>query len=133
MGTKGDYRKANKDFLKYKLRSKGVKKLSGGVLYEEISAGEGDRKATLGDVIVVHYTGRLIDGTEFDSTKEGACPEAMRLRDTIEGWQIAVTEMRKGTKAKVYIPSTLAYGNKKEDNIPANSTLEFEIELLDIQ
>ena len=86
----------------------------------------------MGSIVVVNYKGELVNGHVFDSTVDSPCPEALRVRDVIEGWQQALTHMRKGETWRIYIPPTLGYGNKKVDDIPGNSTLIFEIELVDV-
>ena len=66
----------------------------------------------------------------FDNSYERNCPDALRLSDVIEGWQVALQKMHVGDKWIIYIPYTLGYGNKNTDSIPAYSTLVFEVELL---
>ena len=80
----------------------------------------------------MHYKGSLIDGREFDNSYERSCPDALRLSDVIEGWQVALQKMHVGDKWKIYIPYTIGYGNKSVDSIPAYSTLVFEVELLGV-
>ena len=80
---------------------------------------------------MAHYTGRTIDGKVFDSSLGGA-PLAIRLSDLIEGWIIAMQEMKIGDKWEVYIPAELGYGKFSQPGIPGGSTLIFEIELLGI-
>jgi len=82
--------------------------------------------------VSVHYRGTLIDGKEFDNSYKRNCPEAFRLCDVIDGWQIALQQMRVGDKWIIYIPSEMGYGSKASGPIPANSTLVFEVELLGI-
>ncbi len=88
-----------------------------------------------GDVVVVHYTGWLTDGTKFDSSYDRNEPFSFVLgaRQVIPGWDEGIALLRKGEKAQLVIPPDLAYGNRAIGPIPPNSTLIFEVELLDIQ
>ena len=81
--------------------------------------------------VSAHYTGRTIDGKQFDSSRGGA-PLAIRLCDLIEGWIIAMQQMCVGDKWEVYIPAEMGYGKFSQPGIPGGSTLIFEIELLGI-
>ena len=83
-------------------------------------------------VVTVHYRGVLIDGKEFDNSWKRGCPEAFRLSDLIEGWQQALLQMRKGDKWILYIPQELGYGRRSNGPIPGESTLVFEVKLMDI-
>ena len=78
-----------------------------------------------------HYTGKTIDGKQFDSSRGGA-PLAIRLCDLIDGWIIALQQMCVGDKWEVYIPAEMGYGRFSQPGIPGGSTLIFEIELLGI-
>ena len=107
--------------------------LAKGVCYKVLQSGlEGGKQPTPNSVISCHYLGRTIDGKCFD-TSLGGYPLAIRLRDLIEGWVIALQQMRVGDKWEIYIPSELGYGSFSQPGIPANSTLIFEIELLGVQ
>ncbi len=81
-------------------------------------------------IITVKYTGRLLNGTIFDSRDKEA---QFKLADVILGWQIGIQLMQKGEKIRLIIPSVYGYGNKSHGIIPANSVLDFDIELIDIQ
>ncbi|MEG1539386.1 MAG: FKBP-type peptidyl-prolyl cis-trans isomerase [Muribaculaceae bacterium] len=134
MGTKKDYRLANSQYLRDLSMQQGVVRLPDGVFYEVMNAGnELGGLPTANSVVTVHYKGSLINGHVFDSSYERTCPEAFRVRDVIEGWQIALQQMRKGDKWKITIPNQLGYGTKSVDDIPGNSTLIFEVELIDFQ
>ena len=102
---------------------------------EDLMIGEG-AKAVSGDKVTVHYTGWLLDGTKFDSSLDRGQPFTFNLDvgDVIEGWDRGVRGMQTGGIRKLTIPSELAYGDRAVGGglIPANSTLVFEIELLDI-
>ncbi len=94
-------------------------------------SGEFPRK---GDTLVVHYTGKLIDGTPFDGTREKGVPFrfALGAEMVIPGWEECLPLMNKGAKAKMVIPSDLGFGGTKHGILPAYSTLVFEVEVLDI-
>ena len=105
-----------------------------GLRYQDLETGSGD-PATEGDTVIVHYTGWLTDGTKFDSSVDRQQPFSftLGLREVIQGWEEGVEGMRIGGKRKLIIPPELAYGEREIGNglIPANSTLIFEVELLD--
>ena len=127
---KKQYFKANRRWLEHKAKEDGVLALSKGIFYKVIASGDPNgRHPTPGSVITVHYTGRTIDGKEFDSS-QGVVPMACRLRDLIEGWIIALQQMRPGDKWEVYIPAEMGYGKFSQPGIPGGSTLIFEIELV---
>ncbi len=129
---KREYVLANTTFLAESAALADVTSLDRGVLYKVIHKGEGDRHPTFQNVVSVHYEGHLISGRTFDSTLKNPYPETFRLREVIEGWQIALQAMCVGDKWEVYIPSELGYGDRTIDNIPGGSTLIFTIELLSI-
>jgi len=96
---------------------------------------EGDGQAVVpGDVVVVHYTGTFEDGSKFDSSYDHGAPAQFQIGvgQVIEGWDIGLEGMKIGGKRKLTIPSHLAYGKEGRPGIPPNSTLIFEIELLQI-
>ena len=95
-----------------------------------LTQGTGSKPA-LTDVVEVHYSGKLLDGTEFDSSM-GGDPVTFGLDQVIEGWTEALMLMPVGSKYRVWIPSDLAYGQSGTGPIPGGSVLDFEIELLDI-
>lgn len=130
--NKREYIQANRDWLVAKSQEDGVKPLAKGICYKVLKNGRNDGvHPNPRSVIVAHYTGRTINGKKFDSSRGGA-PLAMRLRDLITGWVIAMQQMCIGDKWEVYIPSEMAYGNMSQPGIPGGSTLIFEIELLGI-
>lgn len=131
--NKNEYARANKEWLAEKGKEEGVTRLAKGVCYKVLKSGsEGGKQPTPSSVVSCHYLGRTIDGKCFD-TSLGGYPLAIRLRDLIEGWVIALQQMRVGDKWEIYIPSELGYGSFSQPGIPANSTLIFEIELLGVQ
>lgn len=118
-------------FMADNAKREGVKTTESGIQYEVLTAAEG-AKPTAEDTVKVHYKGTLIDGTEFDSSYSRNEPATFPLSHVIKGWTEGVQLMNVGSKFKFTIPSDLAYGERAIGNIPANSTLVFEVELLDI-
>lgn len=101
---------------------------------EDIQKGEG-KEVFGGDHVIVHYTGYLEDGTIFDSSHKRGEPFKTRIGvgQVIEGWDMGIVGMKKGGKRKLTIPSQLAYGDQEMGIIPPNSTLIFDVELVDIE
>ncbi len=142
---KREYIKANKDWLEAKAKEEGVKALPKGIFYKVLSEGNQDSpKPMVRSIITAHYTGKTIDGKQFDSSR-GGVPLACRLCDLIEGWIIAIQQMHIGDKwaldlwslatnvtQELYIPAEMGYGKFSQPGIPGGSTLIFEIELLGI-
>ena len=83
-----------------------------------LEQGHGTKKPTPRSIVYVHYTGRLIDGTVFDTTEGQPLPALFMVGDLIMGWQIALTRMHEGDKWEVYIPAKWGYGALKMDDIP---------------
>jgi len=111
-----------------------AKKLPSGLRYVQRARGTGDATARLGGEVIVHYEGRLLDGTVFDSSYRRNRPFTFRLGlgSVIAGWDEAFAMMVKGEKRTLIIPYWLAYGDKgRPPNIPPKATLIFEVELLD--
>ena len=127
------YKEANEAFLQVKAQEDGMHVLDNGVMYRVLKEGSGTRKPSPRSIVYVHYTGRLIDGTVFDSTEGGQLPALFMVGDLIMGWQIALTRMHEGDKWEVFIPAKWGYGSMKMDDIPAHSTLIFEMELVKIE
>ena len=107
--------------------------LDNGVLYKVLETGRGTKKPTPRSIVYVHYTGRLLDGTVFDTTEGDQLPALFMVGDLIMGWQIALTRMHEGDKWEVYIPAKWGYGASRMDDIPAHSTLIFTLELVKIE
>ena len=85
------------------------------------------------DRVVVHYTGKLINGTVFDSSVDRGEPSKFMVGSVIQGWQEALQLMKVGAKWELVVPANLAYGDRATGGIPVNSTLIFEVELLGIE
>lgn len=118
-------------FLKEISNNKSVYTTKSGLKYRKIKDGNGKKpKAT--DRVKVHYTGKLIDGTTFDSSVDRGQPITFGLGDVIPGWTEGLQLMDEGSKYMLYIPYNLGYGMRDMGNIPAGSTLVFEVELLEI-
>lgn len=126
-----DNKKAGEDYLAEIAKKEGVKELGNGVLYEVITEGTGEVAADTARV-KVHYEGKLIDGTVFDSNLESE-PTTFRANQVIPGFKAALTSMPVGSKWIVYIPQDQAYGTQDMGNIKPFSALTFTIELLDIE
>ncbi len=102
-----------------------------GLIYIETKKGSGPMPKET-DVVKVHYTGTLLDGTVFDSSVQRGEPVEFPLNQVIMGWTEGLQLMGKGGKAKLIIPSSIGYGQRGQGPIPPFSTLLFEVELLDI-
>ncbi|MFN3579315.1 MAG: FKBP-type peptidyl-prolyl cis-trans isomerase [Pseudomonas sp.] len=125
---------ANQAYLADNADREGVTSTSSGLQYEIISEGDGDgARPSEDDVVTVHYEGKLLDGTVFDSSISRGEPVELPVNGVIPGWVEALQMMRVGDKWKVTIPSELAYGARSPSPvIPPNSILVFEMELLEI-
>lgn len=123
-------RKNGEAFLTENAKREGIKVTESGLQYEVLESGKGDSpKAS--DNVEVHYTGKLIDGTVFDSSVERGVPASFGVTQVIPGWVEALLLMHEGDKWRLYIPSDLAYGpNGAGGVIGPNMTLIFDVELL---
>ncbi len=118
-------------YLAENAQKEGVTVTESGLQYEVIEAGEGaSPQAT--DTVTVHYKGTLIDGTEFDSSYGRGEPTSFPLNRVISGWTEGLQLMQEGAKYRFVIPSELAYGARGQGAITPNSTLIFEVELLEV-
>lgn len=128
----GENKSAGDKYMSENGKKKGVKTTDSGLQYEELSAGSG-KSPTESDTVKVHYRGELIDGTEFDSSYSRNQPVSFPLNGVIPGWTEGLQLMKEGGKARLVIPSDLAYGPGGMGNaIGPNETLVFEVELLEI-
>ena len=132
MSKKEIYKQKNIQFLKDLSTEEGIQSLSCGIYYKVLQTGEGKTSPTVRSIVTVHYRGTFIDGKEFDNSYKRNYPEAFRLCDVIDGWQLALQQMHEGDKWMIYIPYELGYGAKACAGIPAFSTLVFEVELIKI-
>lgn len=132
MGKKKDYKEQNLRYLKTLSYQKDVFSLPCGIYYKVLEKGQGVVSPSVRSIVTVQYKGSLIDGRVFDNSYERSCPEAFRVCDVIEGWQLALQQMHAGDKWIIYIPYKLGYGNRNSGQIPAFSTLVFEVELLSV-
>lgn len=132
MSKKEIYKEKNLQFLQVLSVQEGIQSLPCGIYYKVLQIGNGTVSPQPRSIVTVHYKGSLIDGKEFDNSYKRNCPEAFRLCDVIDGWQLALQQMHVGDKWIIYIPSDMGYGNRASGPIPAFSTLIFEVELLGI-
>lgn len=100
------------------------------VKIDDAGTGENPKSNSL---VLVHYRGRLLNGTEFDSSFKRGQPLEIGLNSVIKGWQEGIPLFKRGGKGTLYIPSDLGYGSRAQGSIPANSVLIFDIELLDFR
>ena len=123
---------AGKAFLAENAVKEGVQTTATGLQYKVETMGTGAKPAAT-DTVKVHYRGTLLDGTEFDSSYARNEPISFALNRVIAGWTEGVQLMPIGSKFMFYIAPDLAYGEGGGGPIPPNSTLVFEVELLDIE
>jgi FKBP-type peptidyl-prolyl cis-trans isomerase len=119
------------EFLAKNSKEKGVQTTASGLQYRVVKAG--DSKAPLisaTDEVTVNYRGKLIDGTEFDSSYSRGEPAKFPANQVIKGWQEALVMMRPGAAWDLFVPPDLAYGASPRPGIPANSLLIFNVEVL---
>jgi FKBP-type peptidyl-prolyl cis-trans isomerase FklB len=122
---------AAKEFLARNGRDKNVITTASGLEYKIIAPG--DRKAaaiTPTDTVTVQYRGKLLDGSEFDSSYERGAPASFTVNGVIPGWQEALVLMKPGAKWQLFIPPELAYRTTPRPGIPGGSLLIFDVELL---
>ncbi len=120
-----------KEFLARNGKEKGVVTTASGLQYKILSAG--DRKApAIGptDSVTVQYRGKLINGTEFDSSYSRGVPATFPVNGVIKGWQEALVMMKPGAKWQLFVPPELAYGTRSQPKIPPNSLLIFDVNLV---
>jgi len=126
-------KKKGAEFLAKNKTNPKVKTTASGLQYEVLQEGDGKTKPTAMSTVQVKYTGKLLDGTVFDSTdKNGGAPADINLGSVIKGWTEGIQLMSKGSKYRFYIPAELAYGDQGAGGaIPGGSTIIFDVELLD--
>lgn len=124
---------AGNAFLAENKTKEGVITTESGLQYRIIQQGTGETKPTTEDQVTVHYTGRLLDGTVFDSSVQRGEPATFSVTQVIRGWTEVLQLMTPGSKYMVWIPSELGYGAQGAGQmIKPNSVLEFDVELIEI-
>lgn len=132
MSRKEEYKNKNEQFLVNLTSHDGINSLGEGVLYKVLEQGTGKSSVTPRSIVTCHYRGSLINGKVFDDSWERGCPEAFRVSDLIEGFQMALCKMHVGDCWEVYIPWQKGYGKRSDADIPGYSTLVFKIQLVGI-
>ena len=122
---------AQKTYLENFQKGKGVKTLDNGAMVKLSKPGKG-KNPKADSTVKVHYTGTLIDGTKFDSSRDRGEAFQTRLTDVIPCWTKAVQQLKPGARATVVCPPDTAYGNRPIGPIAPNSALVFDIELIEI-
>lgn len=123
---------AGKAFLEENGKRVEVNVTPSGLQYEVLEEGTG-KQPSASDNVTVHYTGKLIDGTVFDSSVDRGAPATFGVTQVIPGWVEALQMMKEGAKWRLFIPSNLAYGPNGAGNIIGpNSTLIFDVELIKV-
>ncbi len=129
--TYGSNREEGEKFLAANAKKEGVKTLESGVQYRVIKEGTGAIPADT-SLVKVHYEGRLLNDSVFDSSYKRGEPITLRCNQTIKGWTDAMVHMPAGSVWEVYIPQDLAYGEREQGIIKPFSVLVFKIELLEV-
>jgi len=125
-------KKSSEGFLAKAASEKGAQKTASGLVYTEVKAGTGDSPKPT-DTVKVHYTGKLTDGTVFDSSVQRGEPATFPLNGVIKCWTEGLQLMKVGGKATLVCPSDIAYGDQgRPPQIKPGATLVFDVELLEI-
>jgi FKBP-type peptidyl-prolyl cis-trans isomerase FkpA len=123
---------AGKEYLDKAAKEKGAVKTDSGMVYFSLKEGSGEHPKAQ-DTVKVNYRGTLTDGREFDSSAKHGGPAEFQLDRVVKCWTEGVQLMKPGGKARLVCPPSLAYGDRAVGGIiPANATLVFEVELVDI-
>jgi FKBP-type peptidyl-prolyl cis-trans isomerase FklB len=126
-------RKAGEDFLALNALKEGVTVTASGLQYKILVEGAGKSPAPT-NTVVVHYRGKLIDGTVFDESYTRGEPATFQLNQVIKGWTEGLQLLKEGGKAELYIPAELGYGDRGAGQvIPPGAALIFEVELIKVQ
>ena len=124
-------KKKGQEFADKAAKEKDAAKTPSGIVIRTITAGSG-ASPTVDDVVRVHYEGKLIDGTVFDSSIKRGQPAEFPLKSVVPCWTEALQKMKKGEKSQIVCPAALAYGDRgSPPTISPGATLSFEVELLD--
>jgi len=127
-----DNKTLGREFLEQNAKNDSVVQTQSGLQYMVLKEGTG-AKPGAEDTVTVHYTGKLLDGTVFDSSVERGEPTSFPLNAVIPGWTEGLQLMSEGAKYRLFIPSELAYGSKGAgDKILPNATLIFDVELIKV-
>ena len=121
-----------REYLEKNKSVEGVEVTASGLQYQVVKEGDGLQPGP-NDVVTVHYTGKLIDGTVFDSSVERGEPATFAVGQVIPGWVEGLQLMREGAAYRLFIPSNLAYGPHGTGPIQPNSTLIFDVQLLKVE
>jgi FKBP-type peptidyl-prolyl cis-trans isomerase len=122
---------AAKEFLEKNSHEKGVKTTADGLQYKVLSPGNAKAPAIQAtDQVTVQYRGKLLDGTEFDSSYAHGTPATFNVNGVIKGWQEALVLMKPGAKWQLFVPPELGYDKAPRPGIPAGSALIFEVEVV---
>jgi FKBP-type peptidyl-prolyl cis-trans isomerase FklB len=126
-------RTAAREFLTKNAAEKGVVSTASGLQYKVLAAGD-DKAASPApaDKVTVQYRGKLLDGTEFDSSYSRGTPATFQVNGVIKGWQEALVLMKPGARWQLYIPPELAYDANSRPPIPPGSLLVFDVELVGV-
>jgi FKBP-type peptidyl-prolyl cis-trans isomerase len=127
-----DNKTLGREFMEQNAQNDSVVQTKSGMQYIVVKEGNGAKPGPE-DTVTVHYTGKLIDGTVFDSSVERGEPATFAVGQVIPGWDEGVQLMSKGEKGLLYIPYYLAYGERDMGDIPPFSNLIFEVELIDFE
>ncbi|MGE6109933.1 FKBP-type peptidyl-prolyl cis-trans isomerase [Aeromonas sobria] len=120
-------------FLAENKSKAGIVTTESGLQYQVLTPGQGGMHPSATSKVKVHYEGKLMDGTVFDSSIARGEPIEFGLNQVISGWTEGVQLMTVGEKVRFFIPARLGYGNRAAGKIPPGSLLIFEVELLAIQ
>ena len=127
-----DNKTLGREFMEQNAKNDSVVQTQSGLQYMALKEGTG-AKPSATDTVTVHYTGKLLDGTVFDSSVERGEPATFALDQVIPGWTEGLQLMSEGSEYRLFIPSELAYGSKGAgDKILPNATLIFDVQLIKV-
>ena len=127
-----DNKTLGREFMEQNAKNDSVVQTQSGLQYMVLKEGTGVKPSAT-DTVTVHYTGKLLDGTVFDSSVERGEPATFALDQVIPGWTEGLQLMSEGSEYRLFIPSELAYGSKGAgDKILPNATLIFDVQLIKV-